>query len=273
MSKLFSAIVALSFLASAGNAKPPRVLADIAPVHSLVAQVMGDLGEPHLLLDPTSDVHHLQLRPSQARAMAGAELVFWVGPELEPWFQSSLSSLNPAAASVVLGGGEQHPWLDPELAIRWLGLIGNALAELDPENAEAYAANAETAQARVATLIDETAAVLAPVSAAGYVVDHNAYGAFSGRFGINILDAIRDGEATEPGAGHIVKIRELLKSGRVICVFADAGHPDALVRTVAMGSTVSVGKLDAIGIDLEPGPDLYVDLIRQIAGAFVDCGR
>jgi len=272
MSKVLSTIFTLVFLASAVNAKPPKVLADIAPVHSLVAQVMGDLGEPQLLLEPTSDVHHLQLRPSQARAIAVADLVFWVGPELEPWLPPGLKSLNAGAISVALGGGEQHPWLDPDRAIVWLGLISKSLADFDPENAETYSANASAAQSALTALIDETAAILKPVSATGYVVDHDAYGAFSERFGVNILGAIRDGEATRPGAGHIAEIRDLLNSGKVACVLVDAGHSDALVHTVAASSTVSVGELDAVGIDLVTGPELYSGLIRQVARAFADCG-
>ena len=54
--------------ATTARAEPPQVVTDIAPIHSLVSEVMGNLGKPALLLDAGSDPHHITLRPSQARA-------------------------------------------------------------------------------------------------------------------------------------------------------------------------------------------------------------
>lgn len=71
----------------------PRVVTDIVPVHSLVAQVMGDLGQPELLLDAGADAHSFQLRPSQAAALQDAGLIVWVGPEMTPWLERALDGI------------------------------------------------------------------------------------------------------------------------------------------------------------------------------------
>lgn len=78
-------------LALPAMAEVPDVVTDIPPVHSLVAQVMGDLGQPVLLLESGADVHSFQLRPSQARDLARADLVVWIGPDLTPWLDRALS--------------------------------------------------------------------------------------------------------------------------------------------------------------------------------------
>ena len=72
-------------------AEVPRVVTDIAPVHSLVAQVMKGVGTPGLLMDQGADAHHFSLRPSQARALQNAELVVWIGPEMTPWLDAALA--------------------------------------------------------------------------------------------------------------------------------------------------------------------------------------
>ena len=64
--------------AAPAHAETPRVIADIAPVHSLVAAVMGDVASPDLLLPQRADPHAFQMRPSQMRALSQADLVFWV---------------------------------------------------------------------------------------------------------------------------------------------------------------------------------------------------
>lgn len=87
-------LVLLSSLSvsTAALAEVPKVAADIAPVHSLVASVMGDLGTPELILPPNGDPHHFQLRPSQMRMISAADLVVWVGPALTPWLEDVLHS-------------------------------------------------------------------------------------------------------------------------------------------------------------------------------------
>jgi zinc transport system substrate-binding protein len=91
-----------SLLASAAQAEVPRVVTDIPPVHSLVAQVMGDLGTPELLLSRGADEHDFQLRPSQAAALNEAGVVFWIGPELTPWLERGLEGVPDTVAQVAL---------------------------------------------------------------------------------------------------------------------------------------------------------------------------
>lgn len=83
-------------------AEVPRVVTDIHPVHSLVAQVMGDLGQPELLLDRGASEHNFQLRPSQAAGLAEADLVIWIGPELTPWLDRALSGLGEGSETLAL---------------------------------------------------------------------------------------------------------------------------------------------------------------------------
>lgn len=93
-------------LISPALADGPGVMAGTPVVHSLVAQVMGDRGAPGLLLDRGSDPHAFQLRPSQARALASADLVFWIGPELTPWMARALDGTGTAGRVVGLLGAE-----------------------------------------------------------------------------------------------------------------------------------------------------------------------
>lgn len=87
-----SALVPASALAEV-----PQVMTDFAPVQGLVATVMGDLGEPGLLLDRGANAHSFQLRPSQAAALADAGLVIWVGPQMSPWLERTLDGLGTVA--------------------------------------------------------------------------------------------------------------------------------------------------------------------------------
>lgn len=75
-------------------AETPRVVTDIPPVHALVAMVMGDLGQPELLLERGANAHSFTLRPSQAAGLQDADLVVWVGPEMTPWLDRALDGIG-----------------------------------------------------------------------------------------------------------------------------------------------------------------------------------
>jgi zinc transport system substrate-binding protein len=70
---------------------------DIPPVHALVAQVMEGVGTPELLLERGANAHDVQLRPSQVAALAGSDLVVWMGPEMAPWLDRALATAEGAA--------------------------------------------------------------------------------------------------------------------------------------------------------------------------------
>ncbi len=80
----------------------PHVATDIAPVHALVAQVMQGVGTPDLILPPGASPHGYSMRPSEAAALAEADLVVWVGPVLTPWLEKSLDTIASGAARLTL---------------------------------------------------------------------------------------------------------------------------------------------------------------------------
>lgn len=95
-------IITLLVAATPAFAEVPKVVTDIPPVHALVAQVMGDLGQPVLLLAKGADEHDFQLKPSQAGTVAGADLVVWIGPELTPWLDTAMKNRPSGAAALAL---------------------------------------------------------------------------------------------------------------------------------------------------------------------------
>ncbi len=89
-------------MTSLAHAAVPVVTVDIAPVHSLVAQVMGELGEPNLALSPGASPHGYSMRPSEAQAVQDADIVFWTSASLTPWLSEAIGTLAPDAKSVEL---------------------------------------------------------------------------------------------------------------------------------------------------------------------------
>ena len=80
----------------------PSVATDITPVHGLVARVMQGVGQPDLVVPPGASPHSHSMRPSEAKALNRADVVFWIGPELTPWLEGPISTLASKAVVVPL---------------------------------------------------------------------------------------------------------------------------------------------------------------------------
>lgn len=295
----------LGLSGGAALAEPPSVAADILPVHSLVARVMQGAATPSLVLPPSATPHGHALRPSEAAALESADLVVWTGPALTPWLSRAIDALAGEARSLVLlevngtrllpfrdgaafeghghehddahehahdgEGPDPHAWLDPANAGIWASAIADALAGIDPENAGLYRANAEAARGEIDALSDEIESILEPVQGSPFIVFHDAYHYFEHRFGIEASGAIALSDASPPGPARISAIRDLIARSGASCVFAEPQFPTELTATVAEGADVRTATLDPLGTMLEPGPELYPEMMRELAASLRDC--
>lgn len=98
----YSLAMACAMMATPLAAQDLRVTTDFQVTHSLVSMVMGETGTPDLLLDQGGDPHSFQLRPSQARNLADAELIFWMGPDMTPWMARAIAGVEAQGEVVTL---------------------------------------------------------------------------------------------------------------------------------------------------------------------------
>ena len=153
----------------------------------------------------------------------------------------------------------------------WLSAIASELTALDPENADTYAANAAAGRADLEALIAENDATLAPFRGTPIIVFHDAYQYFENRFGFAAAGAIRLGDATAPSPARVSEIRDKVAELGISCVFSEPQFNPGLVRSVFQHTDVIIGVLDPLGAYLEPGPSLYLQLLRNLAEGFAAC--
>jgi zinc transport system substrate-binding protein len=109
---LGSAAAALSLTAGSAWAEELAVVATIKPVHALVAQVMGDTGQPKLLVGGTASPHTYSLKPSDAKALNNARLIFRVSEDIEPFTRKIVAALPKTVTVITLAGAPGLTLLD-----------------------------------------------------------------------------------------------------------------------------------------------------------------
>ncbi len=289
---------------------------------------MEGVGEPELLVKGAASPHAYALRPSEARALEQAKVVFWVGEGLETFLAGPLETLGGNARVVKLvdahdlveldfreggpfeahdhgeheghahdhdddeaghdggdghaheghgheghdhGAIDMHLWLDPSNAKAFVHEIEEALSAADPDNAGTYEANADAFNEKLDALIAETDAALAPVRGNGFIVFHDAYQYFENRFGIQAAGSITVSPEAIPGAQRLTEIRAKVAELGATCIFAEPQFEPRLVSVAAEGTQARTGMLDPLGADLEDGPELYFELIRNLTTSLTTC--
>ena len=329
---ILSTISLLTFISYAKA--ETKVVASIKPIHSLISYVMDGVGTPDLLIDGSSSPHTFQLKPSHASMLQEADIVFWIGEDLETFLETPLESIAKDAKQVTLmeskdiellkfreknvfddhddhgddhdehgdeheehgdehdeheehgdehdehdehahhdghnhGEFDMHFWLDPEIAKTIVRIAAKEMSEIDPANASKYEANAAKALNELDQLINDIRSKIN--KDATYVVFHDAYQYFEQRFGIEVIGALTVNPEVLPGAKQLAEIRGVIEHEGVNCLFSEPQLNPSIAETIASDTDVKAAVLDPLGAKLEPGKDLYFDVISDIASSFESC--
>ena len=310
--KTVTILWALSSLGvSAANADV-SVVTSIKPVHSLVSGVMQGVGSPTVIIEGAGSPHTYSLKPSQAKQLQDADLVFWMGDELEPFLRGPIQNIAKNAKSIKLieahglkkikfreggmfdehddhddhehdkhakddhddhGHGEYDPhvWLDPINAKAIVHEIEEALVKADPKNAKEYKANADRIAGELDQLVKELRAQFQPVQQKGFIVFHDAYQYFEQRFGVSAIGSITVSPEVMPGAERVSELRNKIRGLKATCIFSEPQFEPKLVRTLVEGTGARAGVLDPLGASLTKGPNLYFQLVREMARSLKEC--
>ena len=294
-------------LAGAATAEPPRVVVSIKPLHSLVAAAMDGVGQPVLLVKTSADPHSYTLKPSEAQALSGAQLVIWAGPGVETFLEKPVAALagrakvlrldsertlkrlkaregglwededhdeKPGAKKESHDHGEidGHVWLDPDNAAAVVRATVRELSAMDKGNAAKYAANGDKTLAALKALDAELRKSLAPIKAKRFIVSHDSIQYFEKRYGLAAVGSISISPERPPSAKRLHDVRARIARDRVVCVFGEPQVPDSLVKTAVEGTQARTGTIDTDGgIGVPEGKDAYFTIMRNIAKALTGC--
>lgn len=297
----------LGFAAAPANAEP-NVVVSIKPLHALVAQVMRKAGTPQLLVAGAASAHTYALKPSDAAKLAEADIFFRMSDRMEPFTVKLVRALPERVQVVTLqdtpglklyrrrtgatfeddhrhGPGDHndddtdhdhdaidsHAWLDPDNAKRMVDRIAQVLAAKAPADAALFRTNADAFKVKLDQLSAEVATELAPIAGRPYIVFHDALQYFERRYGLRVVGSIAISPELPPSARRLSTLRRRVASLGALCAFAEPQFDTRLIDTVIEGTKARTGTIDPEGTRIEPGPDLYFMLLRNLARDLKAC--
>ena len=307
---LFAALSAALWGTTAQHADA-AVVASLKPLGFIASAIADGVTETQVLLPDGASEHDYSLRPSDAKRLQNADLVVWIGPEMEAFMDKSSQSIpdNKKVTIAQLDGvkpllmkgaddddhdagdgddhdhahGEKgdahhhhgeynmHLWLSPEIARLSAVAIHDKLVELMPQSRARLDANLKDFEANLAATDKQVASELAPVKGKGYFVFHDAYGYYEKHYGLTPLGHFTVNPEIQPGAQRLHQIRTQLVEQKATCVFAEPQFRPAVVESVARGTSVRMGTLDPLGTNIKLSKESYPAFLTQLATQYASC--
>lgn len=283
-------------LALAGGAmanEPMKVVATFSILGDMVKQVGGDAVSVTTLVPPGGDAHVYQPTPTDARALAGAQMVVVNGLHMEGWLDRLIKASGTKAPVVVASQGvkthtmqeeegtgdaaktvtDPHAWQDLSNGRIYVHNIAAALAKADPEHRTAYQERSTAYDQSLAELDQWVRQQVGQVPAEKrkIITSHDAFGYFGRAYGVTFLAPEGISTESEPTASGLGQLAKQIKAEHIKALFIENMTDPRLVDTLAretganVGGTVYSDSLSEVG-----GPaDTYVKMFQHNVPAMV----
>ncbi len=255
-----------------------EILTTIKPVYAITQVVAVDTDTVSLLLPAHASEHHYHLKPSDRTKIQDAEIIIWVGPELEDFLKKPFKQLKPSQSLLTLlplsplqlplrtgydwheipqvNLKDPHAWLYPPNAVAWAFAIADFLSEKNPEQATQYHQNAVEFERKVNSIkVPQHNGLL-------YVVYHDAFQYFDPFAHIQAIAPLHTHVHGVMKSQHLLYLEQLLAHQKVHCVATEPYVKDPLVTQLSERFSVPVVTLDPLGINIPADKDYYPNLIQ-----------
>nr|WP_318381317.1 zinc ABC transporter substrate-binding protein ZnuA [uncultured Enterobacter sp.] len=304
---LLCAALTAALWGSAATGANAAVVASLKPVGFIAAAIADGVTTTEVLLPDGASEHDYSLRPSDVKRLQSADLVVWIGPEMEAFMQKTTQQI-PEQKKVALatladvkpllmkgsdddehehgsahhddensddhhhhGEYNMHIWLSPDVARLAAVAIHQKLVEVMPQSRAKLDANLKDFEAQLALTDKQVGNELAPLKGKGYFVFHDAYGYYEKHYGLTPLGHFTVNPEIQPGAQRLHEIRTQLVEQKATCVFAEPQFRPAVVEAVARGTSVRMGTLDPLGTSIKVSKESYPQFLTQLANQYSSC--
>jgi zinc transport system substrate-binding protein len=260
-----------------------RYVVTIAPVASLITELVRGRAEVTCLLRPGISEHAFELRPSDMRDAQGALALITVAPDIDSWadripvktriqllrfvpeenhiegVHSESDHDHDAHHDHSHDGVDGHVWTDPRLMRSVLPDLVSELCRIDPEGAEIYRANETKLAAELAALDAEIATMLAPVRGEVVFTYHAGLQYFLARYDLKFGGVIEMMPGREPSPAYLSSLVQKIKSAGARALFTEPSLPRQPAEILAREAGLPLFELDPIGGT--PGRETYRALL------------
>ncbi|MDV2887110.1 zinc ABC transporter substrate-binding protein [Alkalihalophilus pseudofirmus] len=262
-----------------------KVVTSFSILADITKNVTGDLAAVEYLVPIGEEPHGYEPIPSDFQKASDSSVFYVNGLGLEEWLERLVANAGGADIVTVSDGidvipvdgtneDDPHAWLDVKNVIAYVETIRDDLMERDPDNAEAYEANAE-AYIQELTELDEWISEESeeiPEDKRTIVISENAFKYFGAAYGYETIGIWELNSHEEGTPGQISRVVDLIQEKEIPAVFLETTIDSRFMDTVSSNAGVEIaGEVytDAIGAD-GSGAETYVDMMKHNVNTFIE---
>ena len=268
--------------ATQATAPKVRVVATTTQLDDFARVIGGDCVEVYGILKPNVDPHDYEPSPADLNAMAQAEVIVTNGVGLEKWLDDTITSSGSSATVIDTSvgvnlragdgadpAGDPHIWQNPRNATIMVTNIEQALAAAEPDCHDEFAANLRTYADKLNVLDQANAAALGALCNKKLVTNHDAFGYYVDRYGLDFVGSIIPSFDTsaELSATAVADLVAAIKAQGVKAIFSESSLPPKTAEAIGReaGVTVVQGDGALYGDTLGPAGSAGATYLEMVA--------
>ena len=291
-------VMALVLLPATTAIAATNVVVSLKPLELLVRAVATEDTTVTTLVGPGANPHNYSMKPSQRRALADANAIFWVGPEMETFLARLLTSGEFHARSHAFmpdevadnhskeghhhqhdshngesgnSGSDPHVWLDPATSLDMAREIHSVLKALPGADRAALEANLVAFERSVAVAEKEIRQQLEPARALSLFTYHDAFSHFARHYDLPLAGVLTLNPELSPGARHIAEVQDRLRKATRPCLMTERPFDQSSWKPITGDIAVTFSDWDPLASDIEADSAGYLAFQRSVAEAVLGC--
>ena len=280
------------------------IVVTIKPIYSLAAHLTDGISTPILLSNNMQSPHHHNIRPSERRLIDHADMIIWIGPQMETFLAKIIQQQKNSSTNISLmqAGNlnllnkrskhlhndehqrfvfanklntekiDQHIWLSTANAKAMSHHISEKLITHDPENTEHYKQNLKKLLIKIEQTDNKIRKILND-NQQPFIVAHDAFQYFEKEYNLNYVAALNAGDDTSTSLKHLKNIKSLIKKNKIQCLVYQQPKPD-IINTLTRKTEVKTTALDPLGINLNDSNNYHnawFEIMQKLAVNFNQC--
>lgn len=275
-----------------------NVISSVRPIGFITEAIASGVTNTDILLPDGASPHTYSLKPSDLAKIKNADLIIWVGEDMEVFMPTVLKNVDeqkqielmdvPEIKSLLRtnhhdeeiphddndhhhGEYDEHIWLSPKIAKIIAKSIHDKLIELYPNKVQLLDANLNEFITNLSETEQNIAKKLISVQNRGYFVFHDAYGYFESQFGLKNLGSFTINPAVQPGVQTVYAIQKKLAEHQAVCVFREPQFSPAVIKKLVNGTNVKIGELNPLGTGIIVEKGAYSHFLLTLTQELLDC--
>ncbi len=166
---------------------------------------------------------------------------------------------------------DMHIWLDINNAKVITKETAEHFAEFFPQHEAQLTSNANKTLEKLDALEAELRSLSKSFSSSPYVVFHDAYQYLEKMLKLNNVGTVTVNPERAAGAKRLLELRETVSETGATCVFKEPQFSPKVLEIISEGTDLKIGTLDPLGADIEPGPNAYFEIMRNMVRSLKEC--